>query len=105
MACFWPIYLRIIIIIFTWFCDAIDILLLLIYTPLMINTNQEGIMKRAKQQPSIQSISLGYACYLLGRGLACIDGRGEENTYLRGLDFDQRYVTKEFRNDGLNQSV
>lgn len=85
---------------------VLDILLFLIYTPLMININHMGDnMKRTKQQPSVQSISLGYACYLLGRGLACIDGRGEENTYLKGLDFGQRYVTKEFRNDGLNQSV
>ena len=52
-----------------------------------------------------REISLGYACYLLGHGLAAIDGRGSENTYLKDLHFDFRWYTKEFKNNGLNQSV
>ena len=61
--------------------------------------------KLAFSQPYPREISLDYACYLLGHGLACIDGRGSENTYLKGLEFGQEWFTKEFKNNGLNQST
>ena len=60
--------------------------------------------KKLKFSSYPREISLEYACYLLGRGLACIDGRGSENTYLKDLHFDNQWYTKEFPNSGRNNS-